>query len=273
MIVGGVAAVGMMADGVDGAEIPSRIQEWLFSSPGFVAMLICGQIGFVIPPILAAVLSPEPFRRRVGLVSLRNPVRVTVLTALGSVVPLLAAIGLAYGVAALLPPDDSLDRFFEQLTPAWGVVFVAVVALAPGITEEMLFRGYIQRRLLERWGPAWAIGVTTVLFALAHIAPPAMALALPLGAWLGYIAWKTGSIVPCIVCHAAVNGGLNAWRLVIKFADLSVTAQVIGTTFFIVVGVVCFVLACRMLAAYPVPGASASEDEAGELVDEFATGS
>ena len=80
-----------------------------------------------------------------------------------------------------------------------------------------------------------------------------MAVALPLGVWFGVIAWRVGSIVPTIVCHAFINGGVNAWRLVVKFAELSETVQLVSTAFFLIVGVVCFVLSCRMLAEYPTP--------------------
>ena len=110
-----------------------------------------------------------PFRQRLGLVPLHNPVRVSVMTALGSLLPLAISVGLAYLVVQFIPADASLEKFFEQLTLAWGVVLVVTIALAPGFIEEMLFRGYVQRRLLERWSPAWAIGVASLLFTLAHV--------------------------------------------------------------------------------------------------------
>ena len=43
--------------------------------------------------------------------------------------------------------------------------------------------------------------------------PSAIALAFPLGIWLGVLAWRTGSIWPSIVCHAAINSGWNALQI------------------------------------------------------------
>ncbi|MCA9238851.1 MAG: CPBP family intramembrane metalloprotease, partial [Planctomycetales bacterium] len=139
----------------------------------------------------------------------------------------------------------------DKVTPLWGLLFVLLIALSPGFVEELLFRGYIQGRLLQRWRPAWAIGVTSVLFGLVHVAPHTVVLATVLGVWLGIVAWRTGSIVPTIVCHAFVNGSVNAWRLIVKFSGMSETVQYIGVGLFVAVGLVFFVIACRMLAANP----------------------
>lgn len=258
--VAAVFTAALLASGVDSSQLGDRIMEWITSSAGFLAMLACGQIGFAAPTLLAAKLSPAPMRRRLGLVPLHNPVRISCVTALGSLLPLAIGIGLVHLVLQFKPGDETFENFFDQLTPWWGVVFVVTIALAPGFFEEMLFRGYIQRRLLERWRPDWAIGVATLLFTLAHITPHAMAVALPLGAWFGYIAWRTGSIVPTIVCHAFVNGGLNAWRLIAMYGEFSERAQLIGNVVFVGIGVVFFVLACRMLTQYPPPEQSPSAE-------------
>lgn len=259
ILAGGVAGR-MVANGVDKSQISAQMMEWLTSPAGFLAILACGQFGFAAPTILAAQLSPEPFRQRLGLVPLHNPVRVSTVMAVGSLLPLAVAFGLVYAVLQFVPADDSVEKFFEKLTPAWGVLFVVFVALAPGFFEEMLYRGYVQRRLLERWRPGWAVGVSTLLFTLAHVTPHAMAVALPLGVWFGIIAWRTGSIVPTIVCHAFVNGGVNVWRLVVKFGELSEATQLVGNLVFIGIGAVCFVVACRMLAGYPTPRPLQSAD-------------
>ena len=71
----------------------------------------------------------------------------------------------------------------------------------------------MQRQFLARWSPWTAILVTSVLFALFHIMPHGIAVAFPLGVWLGWLAWKTDSVWPGIVCHAFVNGSWNAYQI------------------------------------------------------------
>ncbi len=51
--------------------------------------------------------------------------------------------------------------------------------LIQGPAEEVLFRGYILENVRDQWGVPWAVGVSTVSFALIHVANPAFGL-LPL---------------------------------------------------------------------------------------------
>lgn len=262
-MVAGFAAARLQARGIDKSSLNKEIMEWLTTPEGFLVILACGQIGFALPTILAASRSPEPFKRRLGLVPLRNPVQISALTAVGSLLPLAVSFGLAYLVLQIIPADESFEKFFDKITAAWGIVFVCAIALAPGFFEEMLYRGYIQQRLLQRWTPPVAIGVATLLFTLAHVTPHAMAAAFPLGLWFGVIAWRVGSIVPTIVCHAFVNGGLNAWRLVAKFGELSDTTQLVGNCLFVGLGAICFVLACQRLAEYQPPKLPTASAQSG----------
>jgi membrane protease YdiL (CAAX protease family) len=108
----------------------------------------------------------------------------------------------------------------------------------------------MQRRLLERWSPLRAVVAVSVVFAFFHVMPHAIVVAFPVGLWFGIIAWRTGSIGPGIACHAFVNGGVNAWRLIVKFGDVSEATQGICYVIFILFGTICFVLACRVLASY-----------------------
>jgi membrane protease YdiL (CAAX protease family) len=124
------------------------------------------------------------------------------------------------------------------------VLFIAIV---PGIVEEVFYRGYIQRRLLQRWKPAWAIGVTAIIFALMHVTPLAIVSLFPLSIWLGVVAWRSNSVYPTMLCHAFINGSVNVWRLFVKFTGISesVQAVVVGTT--LLLSVICFVLSLRLL--------------------------
>ncbi|TWT78583.1 CAAX amino terminal protease self- immunity [Posidoniimonas polymericola] len=250
-----VVAISLAAQGVPPAELGDRVLEVISSPAGMLVLVAAGPGAFGVVTLLAGWLSPESLKRRLGFNRVRNAGALYGLTVVGSIVPLAVAIALATWVASWAEPlgltDNSFVAFFENVTPAQGVVFVLLIALVPGFCEEMLFRGFVQQRLIQRWGPAWGIGVASVLFALAHIMPPNIAVALPMGVWLGVIAWRTGSIWPSIACHAFVNGGLNAWRLVAKFGELTDAQVMTGNVAFVAVGAVFFVLACRVLIRYP----------------------
>jgi membrane protease YdiL (CAAX protease family) len=170
---------------------------------------------------------------------------------LGSLVPLAIGFGLAYAFGSFLLGDPSLQSLYDNMTPGMAVPFVLFIALVPGIVEELFYRGYIQRRLLQRWKPAWAIGVTAVIFALMHVTPLAIVSLFPVSVWLGVVAWRSNSIYATMLCHAFINGSVNAWRLFAMFTGISETAQAIVLGATLVVSAICFVQSLRLLFRQP----------------------
>ncbi len=201
------------AQGEEIGQATQRLAE-VFSRPGVVIVLgLASQLIMGLAAILPALMSSQPVTQRLGLVrsSLRPGELVVVV--LGAFVPLAIGVSLAWLISLVIPPDPSVATIYDQMTPGMAIPFILFIALAPGFMEEMLFRGYLQTRLLERWSPWLAILVTSVLFAIFHITPHAMANAFVLGIWLGVVAWRTGSIWPCIISHAAINGAWNIWHV------------------------------------------------------------
>ncbi|MEN0109586.1 MAG: CPBP family intramembrane glutamic endopeptidase [Planctomycetota bacterium] len=245
-----VVAIGLMATDAPIEDLPERLQSALQSGPAVIATIALGSGAFGLVAVYAARRAPEGFRDTLGLHPVREPWKAFGLTTIGSIPVLAVSIAAANYVHSRAPLADGFGAFFETVTPLFGVLFVITIAAVPGVCEELLFRGYIQRRLLRRWSPAWSIGWATVLFAVAHVAPSYIAVALPLGVWFGVIAWRTGSVWPSVACHAFVNGGVNAWRLVSKFAGLSEATHWAIDVAFVSVGLVAFALACVWLARY-----------------------
>ncbi len=104
--------------------------------------------------------------------------------------------------------DDSsgLQRMWSEGSRAGSVAWILVIALLPGFVEEVFYRGFLQRGLLQRWGPAASMFTSSLLFALVH-GELAWAVGIfPLGVWLGVVAWRTGSVLMTFAMHASVNG-------------------------------------------------------------------
>src|SRR5690606_18245349 len=116
--------------------------------------------------------------------------------------------------------DESIRELYAQMTWSVSIPFLLFISLAPGFVEEVLFRGYVQQRLLSRWSAWVAIIASSVVFALFHVTPHAFVLTFPLGVWFGWLAWQTRSVWPGIVCHAFVNGSWNVGQLGMKLAGL-----------------------------------------------------
>jgi membrane protease YdiL (CAAX protease family) len=80
----------------------------------------------------------------------------------------------------------------------------AIVAGSVGLSEEVVFRGYLQTQLAAftgRWAVAWML--QAVLFGLAHAEQGAAAMVrlAGYGLALGALARWRKSLLPGIVCH------------------------------------------------------------------------
>jgi membrane protease YdiL (CAAX protease family) len=241
-----VVVIGMIAwyvaGGTDIRQVASDLPAQLTTPPVMIGFLLLTQTIMGLAAFIPARLSPQPTLVRLGLLRPALPIWGYPVVMIGSLAPLALGVALAEWIATVTPSDPSARLLYEQMTLPWAIPFVLCIALVPGFMEELLFRGYVQRRLLERWRPWVAILVTSVLFGLFHVNPPAVVNAFVLGLWLGVLAWRTGSVWPGMLCHAFINGAWNTWHIGIHFRAFPETPS---TGVIVVVGVligVCFLL-------------------------------
>uniref|UniRef100_A0AB33IXV8 Type II CAAX endopeptidase family protein n=1 Tax=Prevotella sp. GTC17253 TaxID=3236793 RepID=A0AB33IXV8_9BACT len=101
---------------------------------------------------------------------------------------------------------DYLERMFIGIMSE-PLGYVVIGILAPFV-EEMVFRGAILRRLLGAMGQKWhwvAILISAVLFGSVHGNLPQFVHAVLLGLLLGWLYYRTDSIVPGVVLHWVNN--------------------------------------------------------------------
>jgi membrane protease YdiL (CAAX protease family) len=141
---------------------------------------------------------------------------------------ILSLVNAVHPLGAMAPWRQA---FFDTSWRRWQFwLFAGVLSYAfVPILEELLFRGYYQRRLAEDWGDAPAILGTSCLFVFAHkqyLIPNAynigmvfslLCLALGLGIVFAY----TRSLIPSMVAHAMINIPMTPkWQLVLLIAFL-----------------------------------------------------
>ena len=107
---------------------------------------------------------------------------------------------------ALSLPDFMEDEWEGIVSSILGLIVIGI--LVP-ITEEMLFRGAVLRSLLDwdklRSKPWLAILLSGVFFALFHLNPAQMPSAFLMGWFLGWLCYRTGSLIPGMVVHVFNN--------------------------------------------------------------------
>ena len=75
-----------------------------------------------------------------------------------------------------------------------------------GFSEELLFRGVIQKGLQEFFKPSWiAIIVSSIIFSAVHLQPVAFLPKMVIGLLLGYAYWISRNLWYSIALHTLNN--------------------------------------------------------------------
>lgn len=120
----------------------------------------------------------------------------------------IVGIGLAELTGVFLPvPPQVLEAFGQFLLPeGMGIgELVLLLAVLPGITEEIAFRGLLLHGLRKRLGPVALCLVVGAIFGLFHVSLFRILPTAYLGTILALVTILTGSIFPAMLWHALNN--------------------------------------------------------------------
>ena len=107
---------------------------------------------------------------------------------------------ISYLVNAVFPVSLRVQKGVDVHSPS---LFLLIVIIAP-LTEELMFRGYIQEYFRERLTPEWAVIISALMFSFFHpfnLFPQVFVS----GVFLSYVRESGGSILPGIVIHILNN--------------------------------------------------------------------
>lgn len=97
----------------------------------------------------------------------------------------------------MLKADSAPEIFLVILT----------IAVVPAISEEVMFRGYIQKSFGFRIKPLWAALVTAIFFGLYHFNPYGLLPLIALGFYFGFAAYISKSLIVPMFLHFLNNFG------------------------------------------------------------------
>ncbi len=104
----------------------------------------------------------------------------------------------------LIPLSDLLKKMIQE-TLQHPVAFFFMIVIAAPLLEELLFRGVILDGFLKNYHPWKAIFFSAFLFALVHGNLSQGVGAFVGGVLMGWIYWKTQSVIPGILIHLVNN--------------------------------------------------------------------
>ena len=164
------------------------------------------EIGLAGLALALALALPGPVPLRLGLAPGRLPWSALLAVILGTL-GLSAAID--GGMALLRTPETTkavgISRELAK-TPLSAVFFALfATAAAPGLCEELLCRGVVQRSVARRAGPWLAVPLAAAFFGWLHQEWIHGSIAFAIGLYLGVVAFWADSTRPAIAAHFANN--------------------------------------------------------------------
>ena len=214
--IGMLVAFFAVAPFVDGDMNLRRLAK--DSPDAVVAMIGIEQLVFIALAFAAVAIR---FRGRLFRALPSTPIRIRHAVMIGLLVFPLALCGSklselfrdSWNAVADRVPE--LQKFEEQIEAiellskvageASFPLLLLVIAVAPAIGEELVFRGVIGRGLTARWGLVAGVLITSVLFGLVHGDPVHVVGVIPLGIMMHVIYLATRSFWAPVLFHFANN--------------------------------------------------------------------
>lgn len=165
--------------------------------------------GFIGIPIWAAATKGNGWVRDFGA-RVEWP-DVPIGLALGAVMQVVLVPIVAWPVLQLTgkTTDDLSARATEMADKATGVggplLFLLIVGVMAPLAEELFFRGLVLRSFERRIGTWWALGATSLWFAVTHPAPIEFFPLFVVGAIFGLLAIRTGRLGRSVFAHIGFN--------------------------------------------------------------------
>ena len=140
---------------------------------------------------------------------------------------------------------EMMMEVMKQMTggPFWSS-FLVVAIFAP-IFEEWLCRGMVLRGLLTKMKPVWAIVISALFFAVIHGNPWQALNAFLIGVLMGYVYYKTGSLILTMIIHFVNNGTAVILSNIESLKDYDYWIDILGKQNYTLV----FIASCVVLAA------------------------
>lgn len=168
-------------------------------NPKFLVWAVLFEVGLGFLGVLIAWGFDVPLRPRMQLADEH------LLRGLAACVPLIVLLVLLMhaGWQPLVQVKREVVAIVGELFAQSSWMELALISLAAGIGEEILFRGALQGGLANWTNPWLALSVVSLLFGLVHALSTAyFVLATLMGFYLGWMAMAYSDLIAPIVTHA-----------------------------------------------------------------------
>jgi len=111
-------------------------------------------------------------------------------------------------VQIFLPTPEIFLKYLDSLkaeTPFDWIFLILGVVIIASISEEILFRGFLQVSLERKGDITRAVILSSVTWTIIHINPYWAIQIFITGVVIGFLAWRTNSVFPSMIVHGTNN--------------------------------------------------------------------
>jgi uncharacterized protein len=193
------------------AELAEEAMRFALSASGIMLCAFLSATVLATVAIGCARLEKAPVCKRLRTVPSQASVAGVIFAVFGM-------IGLSLASAAICDlagvhghgPVAAIAHALRGPTPTRLVLALLTIAIAPGMAEELFFRGLVQTRLVSRWGRWPSIFATACGFGLVHLDLLQGTVALVAGLFLGWVVEVFNGIRPAVAAHTVNNAAFVA---------------------------------------------------------------
>ncbi|MBI3258363.1 MAG: CPBP family intramembrane metalloprotease [Ignavibacteriae bacterium] len=202
----------LFGGGLAGIMILTESKEWLWLLQGI------GQVVFMLVPTLIA-MKYSPLGRKELLRLGGDTTSIQWIAGISGILAIQLFAGSFSTVQNQFIPEsiialfeemkNQMEKIYTELLGGGGTLNmikgIAIGAIIPAVSEEVLFRGLMQRSLEQLWSPKRAILWTGVIFGIIHFNPTDVVSLVIIGVYLGVLAYSTRSLALSVIVHFLNN--------------------------------------------------------------------
>jgi sodium transport system permease protein len=187
------------------------VSIWMFRERfGIRAQIGAGTLALAVPALVLLLLSGPARSAVIGAAGIVR--RSALLSLLLGAALWVTSIGLMETQSLLMPPPAQYLEAFRAIhaalapaNPLDALLSLVVIAVLPGLLEELVVRGVLLPSLAAIMPPAAAVLVSATLFAAMHGDVYRFLFTFTIGIVLGFVRLWTGSLWPSVIAHATLN--------------------------------------------------------------------
>lgn len=198
-------------------------------------------LAYVIPQLLLIRYTIKKVKRQSHYPVSIDFNKVPAWVILVAIVSAIALVVLLDRTTSWIPMPVAVEKFFEKIFTK-DIFTIITIAIAAPILEEIFVRGIVLKGLLKNYSPYKSILISAILFSALHLNPWQAIPAFLGGLFIGWVYYKTRSIIPGIIIHATIN--IIALLLLFSPRRPESFFELLGTTYYLIAFILATMIFC-----------------------------